>query len=164
MKTAFKLTLLAWVCVGMSSEAHAQYNLRTVPATPVAGQPFQVVFEDTECEEFLLSSPGAPPSVTVQGTTVTVAADRIEVIGCSSPATTYSITAPALAQGAYTLELLARVMGEPGNEVVEASVPLQIAGAVASAPTSIPTTDSAARVLLAMLLAAIAMLEWRSRR
>jgi hypothetical protein len=67
MKTAFKLTLLALVCVGMSSEAHAQNNLHAVPATPAAGQPFQVVFDDTESEEFVLSFPGAPPSVTGAG-------------------------------------------------------------------------------------------------
>ncbi len=135
MKTTFKFTLLVWVCVGMPSQALAQYNLRTVPATPAA-----------------------------QDTMVTVATDRIDAIGRASPAATYSVTAPALAQGTYTLELLAGAMGESGNEVVETSVPLQIAGAVASAPTSIPATDSATRVLLAMLVGAIALVAWRSRQ
>ncbi len=164
MKTITLVVIMLFAAPVFCGTAWAQYNLRTSPIVPTAGQPFQVVFEDTECEVFFLSAPGAPPTVIVQGTTVTVEADRTQVLDCSSPAFTYTIPMPPLAQGAYTLQLVARIMGNPGNQVVEDSVALQIAGAASSEPSTIPATDDAVLVTLALLLLAGSLTGWRGRR
>lgn len=149
--------------VGISAHAASlDYNLRTVPASPVAGQPFQAVFEDNECEEFFLVAPGAAPTVQVQGNTVTVAADRIQVLDCSSDAATYSIPVPALPAGAYTIELVARAMGEPGNQVVEDTAVIQVGGGVSATPFTIPAGNGWTLTALMMLVAGVA-LWWRSR-
>jgi hypothetical protein len=57
-------------------EAHAQYNLRTVPVMPAAGQPFEVVIDDSPCEDFLTAAPGLPPTFTVEGNVASLTVDR----------------------------------------------------------------------------------------
>ena len=109
MKTM--IAIAALLAAFASTHSHAlgvQYLLHTAPATPVSGEDFLAVFRDLECEEFFLVPPGAPPTVRVEGNVVTVAADRVDVLDCSSPAETYSIGISGLPAGNYTLRLAAR--------------------------------------------------------
>ncbi len=153
----FAVTLAFLICCFFADRANAgtafNYNLRTDPSSPAAGQPFAAVFDDTQCESFLLTFPAQPPSVQIQGTVVTVAADRFEVLDCSSPSATYSIPVAGLPAGNYTLELLARVMGEPGNQVVEASVPIVVGQATAVDTFTIPATGWESLAVLGMMIA-----------
>ena len=151
----------------ISTFAHAgsgvDYNLRTTPPSPAAGQPFQAVFEDTQCEQFMLTTPpAAPPSVQVQGSLVTVGVDRLPVLDCNSPAATYTISVPALDAGTYTLRLLAREMGDPGNEVVEDSITVVVRQATARTH-SIPANGLESLGSLGALIALAVLLHSRRR-
>src|SRR5687768_15514821 len=99
-KTLYALCLCSLGLMA-ASEGHAQYNLRTFPTTPVAGQPFSVVIDDNECQEFVPDAPGLPPTFTVDGTAVSLAIDLVDVPDCGSAAVTFNVPVPALPAGNY---------------------------------------------------------------
>src|ERR1041384_6674917 len=84
---------IAWMTLALGSvvfaeQAHAQYNLRTIPTTPTAGMPFQAAFDGNTCETFFLTAPANAPSVTTQGITIRVAVDHLALANCiAQPAT-----------------------------------------------------------------------------
>lgn len=159
----YRFISLLVLCTSMlvlSEEARAQYNLRTQPATPTAGQPFSVVFDEDECEDFILQAPGQPPSFTLNGTEAVLAVDRIENPACDSAAVTVTIPVPALPAGAYTLRLVARDFVAPEITGTLQIVPLLVAQGVAAQPFTIPVLGSWGLVLLAgvsALLACVAL-------
>lgn len=160
--TVKSISFLLFGCLALlaTTEASAQYNLRTLPANPVAGQPFEVVIEEDECEEFVPSAPGHPPTFTVNGSAVSLAIDRIEVPDCGSAAVTFSVPVAGLPAGTYTLELIGRALQSPANFGSLQTVPLTVGQAVVAVPSTIPATGNAALALLVVVLVAVG---WRRR-
>lgn len=118
----------------------------------MSGEDFLAVFRDLECEEFFLVPPGAPPTVRVEGNVVTVAADRVDVLDCSSPAETYSIGISGLPAGDYTLRLAARYLGD-GTEFIEETTQFTVGyGTVA-----VPAFGDGALLGLAVLAAVVGL-------
>lgn len=154
---------LLLLALSVSSQAFAQYNLRAVPGVPSAGAGFQVVFDDDECEIFLLQEPGVTPAVVVQGSNVRVEVDRAPVIDCSSEASTYAIPVTGLPAGNYTLQLIGRVFESPGTEGLLQTVALQVSAPVFAAPATIPANIMTALALLAAFLALSGCLMWWRR-
>jgi hypothetical protein len=139
--------LLAW------GQAHAQYNLRTVPVNPPAGVPFAAVFDSNECETFLLTEPATPATVAIQGNTVLLEVDRIYAVSCTAPPMSLTLNLPALSTGTYQLELYARTFqGTPGTGVLSQTVSFQVGPATDVGTFSIPANDPFVQVLLACLL------------
>lgn len=164
MKTILLVLAVASSLLFGSSDALAQYNLRTVPSTPQAGAPFVVAFDGTSCEIWTLEPPGAPPSVGVQASTVRVAADLATVSPCIVDAVVNTVGVPALPEGTYQLELVARALGAPGNENTVQVVSFQVGPAVNLAPFTIPATGAPAHWLLALLMMLAFIVDNRSRR
>jgi hypothetical protein len=132
-------------------DASAQHNLRSHPATPAAGQSFQVQFEDNQCLTFLTEAPGAPPTVQLIGNTLRVTVDIVQYPDCMQnpgPFTTFAVTAPALPAGDYQMELIGRAFQAPNNFGTLQTVPIAIAAPLA--PTTIPATDFLAVLILAI--------------
>ncbi len=120
-----------------------------------------MVFDDDECETFFLLPPGNAPTITLQGNVVRVEVDHLDVIDCASPASTYTVAIPALSQGSYTIELVARAFGNPGIEVSLETAGIVVGPAAPTAPTSIPASNA---MTLAMLAAMLVAAVWMRRR
>jgi hypothetical protein len=139
MKSMTVLLMLLLGTMLWGTEAHAQYNLRTIPATPSAGVPFLAAFDGNTCEVFILTAPAQPPVVSVQGTTVRLEVDHLVLANCIAQPETHTLNVPALATGSYQLELINRAFQSPGNDSLAQTVSFQVGPAIAAAPTSIPT-------------------------
>ncbi len=139
-------------------DASAQHNLRTHPATPTAGQSFQVQFEDNQCLTFLVEPPGASPTVQLSGNTLRVTVDIVQYPDCMlspGPFTTFAVSVPGLSTGSYQLELIGRAFQSPNNFGLLQTVPITIVAPLA--PATIPATDSLAVLILAVSIAISAL-------
>jgi hypothetical protein len=148
------LSLFGTLCC--IDEAQAHYNLRTVPASPIAGHPFAVVFDDDECEDFPPTPPGLPPTFTVNGSQITLTVDRIEIVDCATTPVTFSVPVQGLPAGNYTLELVARAFEAPDVFGSLQIIPLVVGQSMPAIPTKVPSTNEPALAVLAALIALMA--------
>lgn len=152
MQSAAMNFALGLASLAFGGEALAQYNLRVIPSTPQAGAPFVVAFDGNECEVFLISPPGAPPAVTVQGSTVRLDVDRVTVANCAAQPVMHTLNVPALAEGSYQLELVARAFGSPGNNSLAEAIAFGVGPASTFSPVTIPATDPWALAAMSLML------------
>jgi hypothetical protein len=158
MKQLAMFVALSLVGAFVSNDAWAQFNLRTIPASPTAGAAFQVAFDENECQAIIVDINA--PTLLIQGTAIRIEVDFLEVIDCGGVFQTHTVTVPALSQGSYTIELIGRPFQSaadpfPLQTVVVLVGPASVDGRVAS----IPAFGSAGRFALigAMLLMALAL-------
>lgn len=160
-------TLLVWLAtvlcgIACAGQAHAQYNLRTIPAVPQAGAPFVVAFDGNICESFFLTAPANPPTVITQGTTVRVAVDHLALANCIAQPATHLVSIPGLAQGSYQLELYTRPYQSPGGDLLGQTILFQVGGAATATGTfSIPVDNTLGLTLLAAAIAALSLVVLR---
>jgi hypothetical protein len=141
-----------------ASPALAQFNLRTEPALPTAGAPFEVRFDGNPCQMFILPPYAPAPTVEVIGETVRVEVDYMNSFDCGAPYETSSVVVPGMPQGNYTLELVGRAFENHEYEGTLETIALPVAAA--AVPARIPATNWLTNALLILAAAAVGM-RWR---
>lgn len=145
MKSLTTFAMLVLANMAWIGQASAQeYNLRTVPSNPPAGLSFLAAFDSTDCEAWVLPPLGEPPVVSVEGSTVHLAVDRITIENCSFPGRVHTLSVPALPVGEYQLELTARAYQSPGNDIFAQAVNFSVGPAVAAGTFSVPANNKVA--------------------
>lgn len=165
------LLLLAVVVDQNSAVAQSGlFQLRTEPATPVAGQPFDIVAQSGPCTVLLTGDPLGNGSfqyggITVWGNRASAKWGGLNEISCNAPITTVRQTAAGLPAGAYTVQLVLQQFPPSGtgstNEAVAEAIQIQVVSGAQGAVT-VPANGFAGLCVLAGLILCVGMLRGRS--
>ncbi len=158
--TLFAAFFVAALTIGTCHESVAgtpTYNLRTDPATPIAGQSFQVVADGNSCELLFVANPygdGVYDEVTVSRGLIQaqVGYNRTLVPPCENPPHTVGLTIPGQPAGEYRVELIGRQFFSTDEGLLQA-INITIAGGVATgAPVVVPASDLNGLLMLSALV------------
>lgn len=152
-----------WSSFAVGGDA-VDFRLRTVPAVPIAGQPFTVQADGTSCVLLFLNDPIGSGQIYSQ---VTVSPGLIQAqVGyeptllppCENAPHTVSLAVPGQPAGTYRLELRGRPLFSSGSgtDLLQAVDITVAAGAPAFAQAQ--TVPAAGSVSLGLLFGAIAIL------
>lgn len=176
MTTLVRLSVLAFLFLGAvahPNQANAQtglFQLRTEPATPIAGQPFDIVAQSGPCVVLLTGDPLGTGNlqyggVTVAGNTVSAQWGGLNALSCNAVITTVRQTASGLPAGTYAVQLVLQQFPPSGigstNESVAETIQIQVANAAQGAAL-VPASDWAGLCILVGLVLCAGFLRGRS--
>jgi len=139
-----------------STSASAYYSTpRIEPASPVAGQAFDVLIDVGECHGFTVPFPGEPERRTeIDGTTVRLFEPGLITLGCVLPPATLRRPAPVLSAGEYRIEVH-MIRLPQRTEILLSSVDV-VVGPAPTLTRTVPTfsgTGVGIAILLVLVLA-----------
>jgi len=139
-----------------STSASAYYSTpRIEPASPVAGQAFDVLIDVGECHGFTVPFPGEPERRTeIDGNTVRLFEPGLITLGCVLPPATLRRPAPVLSAGEYRIEVH-MIRLPQRTEILLSSVDV-VVGPAPTLTRTVPTfsgTGVGIAILLVLVLA-----------
>lgn len=149
--------LIAVLLLMASASASASYSTpRIEPASPVAGQPFDVLMDVGGCHGFTAPFPGEPERRTeIVGNTVRLFEPGVIAIGwCLLPPATLRRPAPVLSAGEYRIEVH-MIRLPQRTEILLSSVDV-VVGPAPSLTRTVPTLSApgiGVAILLVLVLA-----------
>lgn len=148
--------LIAVLLLLASTSASAYYSTpRIEPASPVAGQAFDVLIDVGECHGFTVPFPGEPERRTeIDGNTVRLFEPGLITLGCVLPPATLRRPAPVLPAGEYRIEVH-MIRLPQRTEILLSSVDV-VVGPAPSLTQTVPTLSApgiGVAILLVLVLA-----------
>ena len=148
--------LIAMFLLMASASASAYYSTpRIEPASPVAGQAFDVLIDVGECHGFTVPFPGEPERRTeIDGNTVRLFEPGLITLACVLPQATLRRPAPALPAGEYRIEV--HMIRLPQRTEIFLSSVNVVVGPAPSITRTVPTfsgTGIGIAILLMLVLA-----------